>query len=165
MTRRTARFTLEARKVPSENPVETPAEIRAGASSIATAAPRRGRALHEWLASWLLRAGLAFVLSYAATASLMHPETFSRYFPSFVSASLVSRLLPVFAVFEVLLAIGLMTYRYAYAASILTGFTMVAIIAVNPHAFDVLFRNVGIACGAFALAAQSRGEHDDRTSS
>jgi hypothetical protein len=59
-------------------------------------------------------------------------------------------------VFEALLAVGLMTYRYTYMASIVAGVTMVAIIVVNPHAFDVLFRNVAIACGAFALAVQSR---------
>lgn len=82
-----------------------------------------------------------------------------------MSATWVNRLLPVFAGFEVLLAIALMTYRYVYVASVLAGLTMVAIIAVNPHAFDVLFRNVGIACGAFALAAQSRGECGDVTSS
>lgn len=169
MQRRTTDFTLQAHEVRSETPaLELPAgkliepavhrtpmaEAHSGAASIATAARRRDRALHERLTSWLLRAGLAFVLSYAATASLSHPETFARYFPSLMSATWVNRLLPVFAGFEVLLAVGLlMSYRYAYVASILAGLTMVAIIAVNPHAFDVLFRNVGIACGAFALAA------------
>ena len=184
MRRRTTDFTLRAHEAAIDTPVEAPAlplaaakpvepavrrrskaEINTGAAWIATAAPRRGRTLHEGLTSWLLRAGLAFGLSYAATASLIHPETFALYFPSFMSATWVNRLLPVFAAFEALLAIGLMTYRYVYLASILAGLTMVAIVAVNPHAFDVLFRNVSIACGAFALAAQSRGERGDGTSS
>jgi hypothetical protein len=68
-------------------------------------------------------------------------------------------------VFETLLALGLLTDRYAHVASILAGLTMVAIIAVNPGAFDVLFRNVAIACGAFALALQSRRARGDGTSS
>lgn len=116
------------------------------------------------LAAWFLRAGLAFVLSYAATASLLHPETFARYFPSFLPATWTDRLLPAFAVFEALLAAALLTYRYAYVASILAGLTMVAIITVNPHDFDVLFRNVAIACAAFALAVQCRRANDGRAS-
>ena len=121
-------------------------------------AGRRRRAIEEQLPSWLLRAGLAFVLSYAATSSFFHPETFARYFPSFMPATWATELLPVFAVFEMLLAIGLMTDRFTYAASMLAGLTMVAIIVVNPDVFNVLFRNVAIACGAFALALQSREE-------
>ncbi len=117
-----------------------------------------GPAMEERLTSWLLRAGLAFVLSYAATASLLHPATFARYFPSFLPATWTDRLLPAFAVFETLLAVALLTDRYAYVASILAGLTMVAIVTVNPHDFDVLFRNVAIACAAFALAVQCRGE-------
>jgi hypothetical protein len=76
-----------------------------------------------------------------------------------------TEVLALFAVFETLLAVGLMTHRYTYVASILTGLTMVVIVAVNPHAFDVLFRNVAIACGAFALAVQTRRERGDGTSS
>ena len=145
MPRRTTDAALPA-------PVDTPAlpvpDIDIGAA----------RARDERLTSWLLRAGLAFVLSYAATASVVHPETFVGYFPSFVPAAWADRLLPVFAVFEALLAVGLLTHRYACMAAVLAGVTMVAIIAVNPHAFEVLFRNVAIACGAFALAVQCRRE-------
>ncbi len=119
----------------------------------------RRRAFEAQLPSWLLRAGLAFVLSYAATSSFFHPETFARYFPSFMPATWATELLAVFAVFEMLLAVGLMTERFTYPASMLAGFTMVAIVLVNPDAFNVLFRNVAIACGAFALALHSRQEH------
>ena len=184
MRRRTTDSTLPAYEVASDTSVETPAhplpganptqpavirrptvEIVAEAARAPMAASRHGRALEERVTSWLLRAGLAFVLSYAAVSSLTHPETFARYFPSLMPATWTNRLLPVFALFETLLAVGLMTYRYAYVASILAGLTMVAIIAVNPHAFDVLFRNVAIACGAFALAVQSRRERGDGTPS
>jgi hypothetical protein len=120
------------------------------------ATPTNGRAGEERLASWLLRIGLAFVLSYAATASFADPETFAPYFPSFMPAAWATELLPVFAVFETLLAVGLMTDRYAYTASMLAGLTMVAIVALNPAAFDLLFRNVAIACAAFALAVHTR---------
>ena len=122
----------------------------------------RRRPLEDQLPSWLLRAGLAFVLSYAATSSFVHPDTFARYFPSFLPEAWVGELLPVFAVFEMVLAVGLMTDRWAAAASTLAGLTMVAIIVVNPEVFNVLFRNVAIACAAFALAVQSRRDRDER---
>ncbi len=122
----------------------------------------RRRALEEQLPSWLLRAGLAFVLVYAATSSFFHPQTFARYFPSFMPQTWATELLPVFAVFEMLLAVGLMTDRYTAVASFLAGLTLIAIIVVNPDAFSVLFRNVAITCGAFALAVQSRRERAER---
>ncbi len=40
---------------------------------------------------------------------------------------------------------------------------MIAIVVVNADAFGVLFRNVAIACGAFALAAHSHRERTERT--
>jgi hypothetical protein len=143
MRRRTTELTLPA----YEAEAEVESEVRA--------APQDGRA-EERLTSWLLRVGLAFVLGYAATSSLLHPETFVGYLPSVLPGAWATELLPIFAVFETLLAVGLMTDRYAYLASMLAGVTMVAIIAMNPDAFDVLFRNVAIACGAFALAVQAR---------
>ena len=140
--------------------------VEASVSSPPAVAPAaigsRRRAIEEQLPSWLLRAGLAFVLSYAATSSFFHPETFARYFPSFMPATWATELLPVFAVFEMLLAVGLMTDRFTYPASMVAGFTMIAIIVVNPDVFNVLFRNVAIACGAFALALQNRNERAAR---
>lgn len=126
------------------------------AESEAAEARQDGRAMEERLTSWLLRLGLAFVLGYAATSSFVHPETFAGYLPWFLPGAWATELLPIFAVFETLLAVGLMTDRYAYPASVLAGLTMVGIVAVNPDAFDVLFRNVAIACGAFALAVHTR---------
>lgn len=156
------RVTAKPRLAPSLEavPATVAGETGADAATVPPPAPvaRRHQALEEQLPSWLLRAGLAFVLSYAATSSFFHPETFARYFPSFMPGTWATELLPVFAVFEMLLAVGLMTERWTYAASMLAGLTMVAIIALNPGAFDVLFRNVAIACGAFALAVQSRRE-------
>ena len=112
----------------------------------------------EQLPSWFLRAGLAFVFSYAAVSSLVHPAAFARYFPSFLPASWISGLLPAFAVYELLLTVGLMVDRYTYAASLLAALTLLAIVAANPDAFAVLFRNVAIAFAALALAVQSSVE-------
>ena len=122
----------------------------------------RPRLASERLPFWLLRAGLAFVLSYAAASSFFHPETFARYFPSFMPTQWATELLPAFAVWEMLLVVGLMTDRFTYPASMGAALTLVAIIVVNPNAFEVLFRNVAIACSALALAIQSRRERASR---
>ena len=105
---------------------------------------------------WLLRAGLAFVFLYAAAASFRNPTTFARYFPSFLPSRLTIDLLPVFSAFELLLALSLMTPRFTYVASLLATIVLVGIVAANLDAFEVLFRNVAIACAALALALQHR---------
>ena len=158
--RLTARLPLRAVE-PVGDDSEIEPEVEPAPRS-AAAGPGRQKALEEQLPSWLLRAGLAFVLSYAATSSFFRPTTFARYFPSFMPATWATELLPVFAAFEMLLAVGLMTERWTFAASTLAGLTMIAIVVVNPNAFEVLFRNVAIACGAFALAVQSRRRGADR---
>ena len=121
----------------------------------------RPRVAPEHLPSWLLRAGLAFVFSYAAVSSFVHPATFARYFPSFVPASWAHDLLPVFAAYEMLLTLALMIDRCTYAASLLAALTLFAIVAANPDAFAVLFRNVAIACAALALAMESRPQRSE----
>lgn len=166
--RLTADFPLVSHRAVDDGLVEEPVAsapavapaLRPGAEPATVG--RRRRSFEEQLPWWLVRAGLAFVLSYAATSSFFHPETFARYFPSFMPATWATELLPVFAVFEMLLAVGLMTDRFTYPASMLAGLTMVAIVVVNPDVFNVLFRNVAIACGAFALALQSRQERAAR---
>ncbi len=108
-------------------------------------------------ASWFLRGGLAFVFVYAAATSLADPEAAATYFPRQIPTDLVvGVLLPAFAVYEVVLAVGLLTSRFAHATAVLAAATLAGIIVVNADAFDVLFRNVAIACAALALAAQSR---------
>ena len=118
----------------------------------------RGQAFGDQLPTWLLRAGLAFAFLYAASASFLHPATFARYFPSFLPASWATELLPLFAVFEVVLAGLLLTSRFTYVASLLAAATLVGIVIANPDAFEVLFRNVAIACAALALALLNRQE-------
>ena len=113
-------------------------------------------AFGEQLPAMLLRGGLAFAFLYAATASFLHPTTFARYFPSFVPGTWADDLLPVFAVYEVVLSVLLLTNRFTYVASLLATATLLAIVVANPDAFEVLFRNVAIACAALALALQDR---------
>ena len=112
----------------------------------------------DQMASWALRLGLAFVFGFAALSSFFEPETFAGYFPAFLPSSWATELLPVFAVYEVLLAVSLVAGRQTYRAALLSALTLAAITVANPDAFEVLFRNVAIACAALALAAQTRPE-------
>ncbi|MEA2844202.1 MAG: hypothetical protein QOJ69_1873, partial [Actinomycetota bacterium] len=58
--------------------------------------------------------------------------------------------------YEVVLSALLLTNRFTYVASLLAAATLLGIVVANPDAFEVLFRNVAIACAALALALQDR---------
>ena len=118
-------------------------------------AARADQVVGTRLASWSLRLGLAFVFLYAAVSSLLDPATFTGYFPSFLPTSWATELLPLFAVYEVLLALALVTGLRSHLVALLAAATLVGITAANPDAFEVLFRNVAITCAALALAAQT----------
>lgn len=108
---------------------------------------------------WLLRGGLAFVFAYAATAMVMEPAAFVTYVPALLrGSSLATPFLLVIAAFEVLLTIGLLLRRCAYVAALLSAVMMVAIVSCNLSPFEVLFRNVAIACAALSLALQIRND-------
>lgn len=102
------------------------------------------------------RAGLRFL--YASVAMLLDPVQFATYMPSFLPMSWVETIcLPCFGIFEAVLAVCLLAGRRLFAVSLLSALTMGAIVVANPDSFDLLFRNVAIACAALALAAQTHG--------
>jgi uncharacterized membrane protein len=106
--------------------------------------------------TWLLRGGLAFVFLFAGSAMVLHPEAFAKYVPGLVPGAAVTVVLHLFAAFEVVLAAGLLSRRHVYAAAVVSALTLVTITLLNLDAFDVLFRNVAIACAAASLALQTR---------
>ncbi len=108
------------------------------------------------LAAWLLRGGLAFVFVYACIAGLIDQQAFATYLPGFFPAPLIDIFVPLFAVFELALAVALVRGRHTFAASLIAALTLVAIVVLNPAKFAVLFRNVAIVCAALALAVQTR---------
>ncbi|HEX2024049.1 MAG TPA: DoxX family membrane protein [Acidimicrobiales bacterium] len=111
-----------------------------------------------------LRVGLAFVFVYAAATSLVDPEAAATYFPRQLPGDLVvDVLLPAFAVYEILLAMALLSGRFTYIAALLAAVTLAGIVVVNADAFAVLFRNVAITCAALALAVESKDRRPGRT--
>ncbi|MCA1675705.1 MAG: hypothetical protein LC799_27185 [Actinobacteria bacterium] len=107
------------------------------------------------LSMWLLRAGLAFVFLYAAAMGLVRPDTVVKYMPSFTPGWAIDLLLPVFAVYEVVLALCLFSRRYVRAAAVLSVLTLAGINLLNLDAFGILFRNVAIMGAAAALCLEA----------
>ncbi len=111
----------------------------------------------DQLSAWFLRVGLAFVFLYASVSMVFDPEKFASYMPALLPASWAKTVcLPCFSAYEVLLAVCLLTGRRLFLISLLSALTMGGIVIANPDSFDLLFRNVAIACAALSLAAQSR---------
>ena len=111
----------------------------------------------------LLRGGLAFVFAYAAVSGVVEPSRFEHYVPTFVRDSVGPVFfLGCFAAYEILLALALLTRRYAHVASLLGALTLLSIVVLNLNEFDVLFRNIAIACGALVLADQTRAPRPAR---
>ncbi len=104
------------------------------------------------LNGWLLRGGLAFVFTYAALSAWIDPDALAGYLPAAVPSSWSTTLARVFAAYELVVVIALLTRRYLQAASLVSAATLVVIVVINPTAFGVLFRNVALICAALALA-------------
>lgn len=109
------------------------------------------------LAPWLLRAGLAFVFAYAGVASLQHPLEWIGYLPAFMTQHVAATtLIKFFAVYELALAAWLLSGKYLRYAGLLAGLTLLGIVVTDSSQFIVTFRDVGLACMALALAAESK---------
>lgn len=107
----------------------------------------------DFLVSLFLRLGLAFVLIYAAISSLISPQNWIGYLPSFLRASWA---LTLFSVYEIGLGLWILSNRHVYYASILVAISMFFVIAFNFALLDVVFRDVAIFFMALALAALSK---------
>ena len=107
----------------------------------------------EVLVSFLLRIGLAFVFFYAAISSLLFPENWIGFFPSFLKLNWI---LFLFSVYEILLGLWLLSNKYVFYASIISALTLFFIVAFNLTLFDLVFRDVAIFFMAVALATLSK---------
>ena len=103
-------------------------------------------------AVWSLRLGLAFVFAYAGVSSLRAPAEWVGYLPSFLyHMSYAITLLKLFAGFELVMALWLLSGKYLRYAAALTALTLMAITVINLSQFVITFRDVGLALMAAAL--------------
>jgi len=108
------------------------------------------------IARLLLRLGLAFVFVYAGVSSLRQPDEWIGYLPHFLaSASYAETLMRVFAVYELGLALWLLSGKFVRYAAALCGLTLVGIVLADPNNLIISFRDIGLICMAVALAVSA----------
>ncbi len=105
--------------------------------------------------SFLLRAGLAFSFFYAAIGGFTAPENWIGWLPEFVRSE---AMLAVFGAGELLLGFWLLSGLWGFWAGIVSGLALLGIVIFNTNAIIVVFRDLGLALAAFALAALSRDQ-------
>lgn len=93
----------------------------------------------------ILRVSLAFAFLYPAISGFFSPFTWIGYFPSFLLDTFPQMvLLYVFGVFEILLAIWILSGWKSLYANIIAIFMLLAIVLFNLSQFSVLFRDLVI---------------------
>lgn len=101
----------------------------------------------------LLRLGLSIIFLYAAISSLHSPLDWVGYLPSFWRGSPhATSLLRIFSVYEILLALWLLSGRYVRYAGLLCALTLAAIVVSNFSLFAISFRDIALVFAALALA-------------
>lgn len=101
----------------------------------------------------LLRSGLAIVFLYAAISTLRTPLDWTGYLPHFLINHFNSvTLVKFFAVYELALALWLISGLYLRYVALLCALTFTGIVAFNPHDLIITFRDVGLAFMALSLA-------------
>lgn len=106
------------------------------------------------LVSFLLRAGLACVFLYAATASLLEPSSWVGFIATQLRNILPEKLLlSGFSLYEIALSLWLLSGKKIFVSAIVSGITLSLIIFQNIMSLDIVFRDLAILSGALALAA------------
>ena len=111
---------------------------------------------NERLISFFLRLGLAIVFLYAAIASFLDPLAWIGFFPAWMRDIFDAKmLLSVFSVYEIGLALWLLSGKRTFYAAMFAAATMAGIILTNLAILDIVFRDIAIFFSACALVALS----------
>jgi uncharacterized membrane protein YphA (DoxX/SURF4 family) len=106
--------------------------------------------------SLILRIALAFVFLYASISSFLSPSDWIGYMPSFMRGIVPDQLLLTgFSVYELGLALWLLSGLCARYAALLTAATLIGIVVLNPALLPITFRDVGLFIAALALYAEA----------
>jgi uncharacterized membrane protein YphA (DoxX/SURF4 family) len=111
------------------------------------------KTLHNPAAAvWLLRIGLTFVFAYAGVSSLRQPAEWVGYLPGFMARmSDAQTLIKLFAAYELLLALWLLTGKYLRYGAVFAALTLASITVMNVPQLIITFRDVGLVLMAVAL--------------
>ena len=109
---------------------------------------------HARTAYLLLRVGAALAFLYPPFSALTgDPYTWLGYFPPFVQGYLPDWvLLHAFGAVEIIIGLWILSGYKIFIPAMLATAMLLGIVAFNLSQFDVLFRDVTIACLTFALA-------------
>jgi uncharacterized membrane protein YphA (DoxX/SURF4 family) len=111
----------------------------------------------------ILRLGLAFVFIYAAISGFQHPEAWVGFVPHFVTNFISAKtFLDVFGVFQLILALALVTGKYIRYTAALSFLAITGLLVFNLNSLIVTFRDVGLACMALALFVGNPTNHHSR---
>lgn len=101
---------------------------------------------------WLLRAALALVFLYASVSSFLSPQDWVGYFPQLLRDVVpAGLLLPFFSIYELALAVWLLTGWYTKYAALLAAATLAGIVVSNFQLFPITFRDMALMLTAVAL--------------
>ncbi len=105
------------------------------------------------LASFLLRCAIASVFVYAAVASFLTPDNWIGFFPIFLRHLFLQNiLLGGFSVYELVLALWLLSGKYTFFAAIFSALTLSGVVIFNLDQLDIVFRDFAIILAAASLA-------------
>lgn len=100
----------------------------------------------------LLRGGLAIIFLYASISSFKNPQDWVGYLPQIAKAHVsASTLLHIFSVYEILLAIWLLSGKYTKYAAMLSAATLSGIVLSNFSLFAITFRDIALIFASLAL--------------
>lgn len=104
------------------------------------------------ITSWVLRIGLAIVFLYAGISSLQHPLEWVGFLPGFMTKVIAATtLIKVFAIYELGLAVWLISGKLIRYSALLCTLTLAGIVITNPGQLITTFRDIGLAFMALAL--------------
>jgi hypothetical protein len=104
------------------------------------------------LASLLIRIGLAAVLLYASVSSFKSPYNWIGYLPHTLTDHFSAHLLlHIFSVYEIILALWLLSGLYIKYVAVLAALSFSAIILSNFNLLSITFRDIAMVFASLAL--------------
>lgn len=111
------------------------------------------------LATLILRVGLAFSFSYAALSSFLEPDQWIGWFPALLKQLIPNPpLLLLFSIYEILLAVWLLSGKKTFFAALLSAATLAGIVIFNLSQMIVVFRDLSLCLSALSLAVLTKDD-------
>lgn len=111
----------------------------------------------EKISNLLLRIGVAFAFLYPPFDALSNPDSWIGYFPKFIHGIAPDAvLLHGFGLIEVIIALWILSGKKIFWPSLVAALLITTIVLFNLNNFEVLFRDLSIACMTLVLAFDAK---------